>query len=74
MSEARETARLAVFDYITETLLDLADPAPEEENELRDNMANAADIILEGLDVKIVKVDDNGLIHATISLGEDPTE
>jgi hypothetical protein len=62
-------ARLAVFDHITDTLVDLIDPNPEEVEEVRDNMANAADLVIQGLGLEILEVDAAGLITATLDLG-----
>lgn len=59
--------RIALADHMTATLADLADAEPEEADEVHSQMANAVDLLLEGLDVVVVGVVDGKLVlHVTI--------
>lgn len=55
-------ARLMLLEELADILVDLTieddSPSPEEEAELRDVMMDAADIIAEGLQLKVVDVDE----------------
>lgn len=65
------TARLVIFDHITDTLVDLIDPDPDELEEVRDNMANAADLIIQGLGLQILGVGPTGIIKASLNFGSE---
>jgi hypothetical protein len=65
-------ARLMLLEELADILVDLTleddNTPPEEEAELRDAMLDAADIIAEGLQLKVVDVDDLKMT-LTIDLG-----
>lgn len=71
MDSTLEAARLAVFDFITDTLVDLIDPAPDEVQEIRDTMMNAAEILMEGLGMEVTEVNDDGSLVVNMDLGEE---
>jgi len=74
VADTLEAARLAVYDFVTDTLVDLIDPSPEELLEIRDNMLNAAEIIIQGLGLEITEVNDDGSMAATLNIGEGAEE
>jgi len=70
MAENLDVARLAVFDYMVDTLLDLADPEPSMIEDVREDMMQAVQILIEGLGLSISAIDDDGVISATMVMGE----
>jgi hypothetical protein len=72
MEDVSET-RLMIFDVITDTLVDLADPSPEEQEEIRENMMTAAEILMDRLGLTVMEVDNEGFVIVSLDLiGEDP--
>jgi len=50
MSDAYE----ALHAYFVDTLVDLADPAPQQEDDVRGDMQQAVAIIFDGLSIEVV--------------------
>lgn len=69
MNSQIESARLAILDFIIDTLTDLADPSADEVGEIRDNMMHVAEILIEGMGLTITEVLDDGSVVASLSVG-----
>lgn len=52
-----EKAQEALHAYFVDTLVDLADPSPSEEEDVRGDMEGVVNIIFEGLGVEVVSSD-----------------
>lgn len=53
--------QMALYNYIVDVLTDMADPLPEEIDEVRDDMMSVVNILFEGLALKVVGSDESGL-------------
>ena len=53
-----EEARMALYDYFVDTLVDLYDPEEGEERETRDDMMNVVNVLFEGLSLTAEQLDD----------------
>jgi len=62
-----EEARMALYDYFVDTLVDLYDPEEGEERETRDDMMNVVSVLFEGLSLNAEQLDD-GTIRFSASL------
>ena len=61
--------QLAVFDIVVDTLLDLAEVSKQEEDEIRESLESAAEIIIDRLGLIVVGVDeDNQKLIANIDI------
>jgi len=54
-----EIAKSAVFSYVVDLLVDMADPPEEEEEDAYEDMATVASVLFEGLDLTVINVDGN---------------
>ena len=52
-------ARLSIYDAMVDILSDLAEPAPHEVEEVRSDMMNVAEILMDVLDVTVVGTEDD---------------
>lgn len=56
-------ARMNILNYISDVLFDLADDpdlSPGEREEVRDAMGDAADMLMDSLDLQVVQIEDDG--------------
>lgn len=54
--------QMAIYDFLVDTLVDMADVPPAEMEEAREDMMSVVSVIFEGLDLKVVDSDDEGLL------------
>lgn len=54
--------QLAVFDIVVDTLLDLAEVSKQEEDEVRESLESAAEIIIDRLGLVVVGVDEDSQV------------
>lgn len=52
-------AYTALHSYFVDTLVDLTDPDPEQEAEVREDMEQVVNIIFEGLAIEVVEATSN---------------
>lgn len=50
-------ARMAVFDYFVDTLVDLADPEDDDKELTIDDMIQVVNILFEGISMEVVSYD-----------------
>jgi len=68
MNENREEARMALYDYFVDTLVDLADPEEGEESQCRDDMMSVVTILFEGVGLTVLNTDDRSVVFECSSL------
>ncbi len=62
MNQNREEARMALYDYFVDTLVDLADPEEGEEHQCRDDMMSVVTILFEGAGITTLNTDDGSVL------------
>ncbi len=68
MSEENiEQARMALFNYFVDTLVDLSDPDDEDRELAVDDMMQVANILFEGLDLTVLS-EDGGVLQVQVAL------
>jgi SHS2 domain-containing protein len=68
MSEENiEQARMALFNYFVDTLVDLSDPDDEDRELAVDDMMQVTNILFEGLDLQVLSESD-GQLTVQVSL------
>jgi len=68
MSEETITqARMALFNYFVDTLVDLSDPEDDDRELAVDDMMQVTKILFEGLDLQILS-EDGGKLNVQVSL------
>jgi SHS2 domain-containing protein len=68
MSEENiEQARMALFNYFVDTLVDLSDPEDEDRELAVDDMMQVTNILFEGLDLQVLSESD-GQLTVQVSL------
>lgn len=62
MSEEKiEQARMALFNYFVDTLVDLSDPEEDDKELAVDDMIQVTTILFEGLDLQVLSESDGQL-------------
>jgi len=68
MSEETITqARMALFNYFVDTLVDLSDPEDDDRELAVDDMMQVTKILFEGLDLQVLS-EDGGKLNVQVSL------
>ena len=68
MSEENiQHARMALFNYFVDTLVDLSDPEDDEKDFAIDDMIQVTTILFEGLDLQVLS-EENGILQVQVSL------
>lgn len=68
MSEENiEQARMALFNYFVDTLVDLSDPEEDDKELAVDDMIQVTTILFEGLDLQVVS-ESGGQLTVQVSL------
>lgn len=68
MSEETITqARMALFNYFVDTLVDLSDPEDDDRELAVDDMMQVTKILFEGLDLQVLS-EDGGKLSVQVSL------
>lgn len=62
-----EQARMALFNYFVDTLVDLSDPDDEDRELAVDDMMQVTNILFEGLDLQVLSESD-GQLTVQVSL------
>jgi len=54
--------QMAIYDFLVDTLVDMADTPPAEMEEAREDMMSVVSVMFEGLDFKVVGSDEDGIL------------
>lgn len=68
MSDSVSDLQLALFDQMVDTLIEFTDAEPEEEDEFREQLGSAVELLMQGLDMKVVGRNEDGTIAISAAL------
>lgn len=64
-------ARVAILDLVADVLVELGDDGEIDSGELREAMEDAAEMVLDALDLEVTSVNDDGSLTVRVRVDTD---